>query len=111
MPGHFQGIFRRYETYVVVRPIKAGPNGYLAPGTEISRADFPIHRLQHWHRRRRIGAKGTLWVETMLKHEGKPNLRPEITERPSRKASEPDTEAVTKKPRGRPRKRTEVVRG
>ena len=116
MARYFQGIFRRHDTYVVVRPIKVGADKTLAPGSEISRKDFRVHRLQHWHRRRMIGAKGSPWVDEMLKLAGTNNPRPEITMRPSRIAEKQAQETEQtgtdenapkpspKRQRGRPRK-------
>ena len=78
MTRMFQGIFRRHETYVVVKRTRIGPGEYLEPGTEVTRDDFREYILRYWHKGRRIGLKGTLWVDAMLDRAGDTYARPEI---------------------------------
>ena len=59
-------LFNRSNTFTVVLPIRLTGNEILEPGTDVSRQDFGLHRLMNWHRRGRIGEKGSDWCKERL---------------------------------------------
>lgn len=62
----FRPLFRRYDDFTVVKPIRLSSNKVLEPGTHISKQDYRTHRLMNWFRRRCIGKKDCEWVKQQL---------------------------------------------
>lgn len=63
---HARGIFKRNGTYVAVRDIRLSATEKIAKGTELTTKDYRYIILRRWWNIRRIGHKGTAWVESML---------------------------------------------
>ena len=64
----FQGLFRRNNEFVVVKPVHLTANETLEVGTVIDMAKGNVKwfQLRLWFRRRRIGTKDTDWVNQIL---------------------------------------------
>lgn len=64
----FQGMFRRHNTFVVVKPVRLNAKETLEVGTVINmdKGNVKWFQLRLWFRRRRIGTKGSDWVNQIL---------------------------------------------
>lgn len=60
-------IFRRFDTFVVVRPLRLSSKVILKPGKKISYKDYPTYRLRNWYQRGRLAKAGCAWAEAILK--------------------------------------------
>ena len=85
-----QGLFKKNDTYIVVKRIRLGGNKWIEIGTEVSRKDYRVFRLKSWHFRRMIGKKGNRWTEAMLnlggRHYAMPELNHGVEEEPTQVA-------------------------
>lgn len=91
-------IFRRNQTFVVVKPIRVTSEETIAKGTEVSvKEGNAVYRLKRWYKRGWIGPKDHAWTEYQL---GKQNSKP----------VEKVEEDVEKKPAKATRKRTPTKR-
>ena len=70
----FQGLFKRNAQFVVVKPVHLTLNETLEVGTVIDMAKGNVKwfQLRLWFRRRRIGTKGSEWVNQILKGARRP---------------------------------------
>lgn len=64
----FQGLFKRHNKFVVVKPIRLTANDTLEVGTVIDMETHSVKffQLRLWFRRRRIGTKDSEWVNQIL---------------------------------------------
>lgn len=64
----FQGLFRRHNTFVVVKPVHLNATETLEVGTVISmdKGNVKWFQLRLWFRRRRIGVQDSDWVNQIL---------------------------------------------
>jgi hypothetical protein len=70
----FQGLFRRHNEFVVVKPIQLTANDTLEVGTviDMEKGNVKLFQLRLWFRRRRIGTKGSEWVNQILEGDRRP---------------------------------------
>ena len=59
-------MFRRFDDFVVVRPLRLSSAVVLQPGTQVSFRQYPTYRLRAWYRRRRIAKAGCEWAKLVL---------------------------------------------
>ena len=64
----FQGLFKRHSEFVVVKPIQLTANETLEVGTVIDmrKGNIKWFQLRLWFRRRKIGTRGSEWVNQIL---------------------------------------------
>ena len=64
----FQGIFKRHNKFVVVKPIRLTAKDTLEVGTviDMKQGNVKWFQLRLWFRRRRIGTEGSDWVNQIL---------------------------------------------
>ena len=64
----FQGLFRRHNTFVVVKPVRLSAKETLEVGTviDMKRGNVKWFQLRLWFRRRRIGTQDSNWVNQIL---------------------------------------------
>ena len=64
----FQGLFRRHNNFVVVKPIRLCAEETLEVGTviDMKKGNVKWFQLRLWFRRRRIGTEGSDWVNQIL---------------------------------------------
>jgi len=95
----FQGIFRKHETYVVVKTIILSSKSRLEIGTVIDPKKHHVRPFQMriLFRKRRLGIEGSDWANEMLKLHGKGHTRPETAQIQEAKAKVSKAEAAKAK--------------
>lgn len=74
-------MFKRSLDFVAVRPIRLTSAEFLQPGQLIDKSKFKVLQLQRWYNMRRIGVKGSEWVNAMLSDK-RSFAKPEVTGKP-----------------------------
>ena len=64
----FQGMFRRHNKFVVVKPVHLTANETLEVGTviDMKKGNIRWFQLRLWFKRRRIGTEGSEWVKQII---------------------------------------------
>ncbi len=64
----FQGLFRRHNNFVVVKPVRLSGKETLEVGTviDMKKGNVKWFQLRLWFKRRRIGTKDSEWVNQIL---------------------------------------------
>ncbi len=68
----FRPIYRRTDSFTVVRPIRISGTEVLEPGTVIKPKEFTRFQKLRWYRARWIGQTDCLWVEQALERYAEP---------------------------------------